>query len=135
MVGARARRRIAAMLAATLFSVAGPARPLPPGPQPAAGDVPDIWVLESRGQAVCEIGLTGRRAVGGGFRAAVPPACQPALPAGIKGWRPTAEGLALVGADGAPLANFERWSQSLFVGQGPAAFNLQLSRASLSVWP
>ena len=95
------------------------------------GEIADAWVLQTHGHLICRLTLSGRASKAGLYRADIPADCQSALPAGAAGWKPTPDGLALVGADGGALITFNRWSESLFVstGSGP---DLQMARASLS---
>ncbi|HEY5072233.1 MAG TPA: AprI/Inh family metalloprotease inhibitor [Caulobacteraceae bacterium] len=95
----------------------------PLDPKDAAG----AWTLQSQGATICVVRLSARRAASGfGFQGS--PQCGEALPHGAVGWRPTADGMALVGADGASLIAFGRWSNSLFVSHRASGIDLQLKR-------
>lgn len=96
-------------------------------PNAPIGDLADNWFVQSHGQVVCTVKLSTRGGRGGAHAISIPAACGDVL-AGVSGWRPTSGGLDLVGADGAPVASFDRWSESLFVASSRGA-DLQLSRA------
>jgi hypothetical protein len=119
----------AAMAAAAL---AGAARAQPPPAAATPAGVADSWLVESHGQVLCALRLSNRKTKGGFFGAEVPAECGGALPAGVAGWRPTADGVELVGAGGSTVIAFERWSESLFVSTGAGAPDLQLSRAPIA---
>jgi hypothetical protein len=115
------------VIAAALGLSALPALAQPPA---KPNEVADSWQLESKGQILCVLRLTGRPAKGGArYGAEIPADCRAALPAGAAGWTPTEGGMALVAADGTALVSFERWSESLFVSTGAGVPDLQLSRA------
>ena len=95
------------------------------------GEIADAWVLQAHGHVLCRLTLSGRATKAGPYGADIPADCQSALPAGAAGWKPTADGIVLVAADGAVLVAFDRWSESLFVSSGPGP-DLQLARASPS---
>jgi hypothetical protein len=119
---------LASLLAAGLWLPAAGARAQPPA---KPGEIADAWVLQAHGHVLCRLTLSARATKAGRYGADIPADCQSALPAGAAGWKPTADGIALVAADGTVLIAFDRWSESLFVstGSGP---DLQLARASLS---
>jgi hypothetical protein len=96
---------------------------VPLTPEEAAG----TWTLESQGHPICLVKLGGER-VGAGFAASAPDACSGALPAGVAGWTPTADGMALTRGDGQVLIAFNRWSNSLFVSHRASGTDLQLMR-------
>lgn len=116
---------LATLLAAGLWLPAAGARAQAIRP----GEIADAWLLQSHGKALCHLTLSGRATKAGPYGADIPADCASALPAGASGWKPTPDGLALVGADGAVLIAFDRWSESLFVSAGPGP-DLQLARAS-----
>jgi hypothetical protein len=91
---------------------------VPLSPAEAAG----AWTLESAGHAVCAIRL------GADHSAHAASDCAGALPGPPAGWRPTADGMALVGADGQALLGFNRWSNSLFVSHRASGVDVQLRR-------
>src|SRR5665213_559483 len=96
---------------------------IPLNPRDAAG----AWTLQSQGHAICVVRLKAERS-GGAFGLRADPGCAAALPAGVSGWRPTADGMAMVGADGTVLIAFGRWSNSLFVSHRSIGDDLQLKR-------
>jgi len=96
---------------------------VPLTPQEAAG----TWTLQSQGHPICLVKLTGQK-VGAGFAASAPDTCSGALPGGVAGWAPTADGMALTGGDGQVLLAFNRWSNSLFVSHRASGTDLQLMR-------
>ena len=89
---------------------------VPLSPAEAAGG----WTVETGGHSVCMITLTASHG------ATVGNGCGDVLPAGITGWAPTADGMALTGASGS--LPFNRWSNSLFVSQRGSGFDVQLMR-------
>ena len=95
---------------------------VPLTPAEAAG----AWTVETGGHAICMITL-GRQAARG-FGASARGDCGDALPAGIAGWAPTADGMALTGAGGQVLIAFNRWSNSLFVSHRSSGVDVQLMR-------
>jgi hypothetical protein len=92
---------------------------VPLSPAEAAG----AWTLQSAGQALCTIRL------GADHSARAASDCAGALPGAPAAWRPTADGMALVGADGQSLIGFSRWSNSLFVSHRASGVDVQLRRA------
>ena len=90
----------------------------PLAPSEAAG----AWTLESEGHSLCVMNLTKD----GKVRAET--ACAPVLPSQPAGWRPTADGMQLTGADGGQLIAFNRWSNSLFVSHRTSGADVQLKR-------
>jgi hypothetical protein len=91
---------------------------VPLSPAEAAGG----WTVETDGHAICMITLTADHG------ATPSGSCGDALPAGVTGWQPTADGMALTGADGQSLAPFSRWSNSLFVSHRSSGTDVQLMR-------
>lgn len=110
--------------AAALAQSGAPAKPAEPG------QMADSWQLESKGQTLCVVRLSAHAGAGGVYGAQIPASCGAGLPAGVAGWKPTPEGMALVGADGSPLVTMSRWSESLYVASGPGAPDIQLARAA-----
>jgi hypothetical protein len=97
---------------------------VPLTPAEAAG----AWTVESQGRAICTVTLSGAKAGAGyGAKAA---GCGEAIPGAPVAWRPTADGMALVGADGATLIAFNRWSNSLFVSHRGSGADIQLRRGA-----
>src|SRR5262249_14775054 len=79
---------------------------VPLTPAEAAG----AWTLVAAGQQpVCTVRL-GTRPGRSGYVAVAAASCGEALPAGVAGWTPTGDGMALTGADGRVLIAFDRWS-------------------------
>jgi hypothetical protein len=100
---------------------------VPLSPAEAAG----AWVLNNGPDTpVCTVTLHAAKAGTSGFAADAPAACGAALPAGVTGWAPTGDGMALTGADGKVLIAFNRWSNSLFVSHRSSGIDLQLRRAN-----
>ena len=99
---------------------------VPLTPAEAAG----TWTVESQGRAICTVTLRGDKAANGyGARAA---GCGQAIPGAPVAWKPTSDGMALVGADGATLIAFNRWSNSLFVSHRGSGADIQLRRGGPS---
>jgi hypothetical protein len=96
---------------------------VPLTPAEAAG----TWSLSSGGADLCKVTLKGAKAANAGFLAEAG-SCSDALPAGVAGWSPTGDGMALTGADGKVLIAFNRWSNSLFVSHRSSGADLQLRR-------
>jgi hypothetical protein len=91
---------------------------VPLSPAEAAGG----WTVENGGHAICMITLTANHG-------ATPRGdCGDALPAGVAGWQPTHDGMALTDANGQVLAPFNRWSNSLFVSHRASGVDVQLMR-------
>jgi len=93
------------------------------------GDAAGPWTIETQGRSVCVIKLSASRS-GPGFGLRAGQACGGALPPGAASWRPSGDGMAIIGTDGQTLIDFSRWSNSLFVsrtGRGP---DLQLKRGA-----
>jgi hypothetical protein len=97
---------------------------VPLTPAEAAGP----WRLSSAGADICTVTLAPRKAGDAGFSAAAAESCGDALPAGVAGWAPTGDGMALTGTDGKVLIAFNRWSNSLFVSHRSSGADLQLRR-------
>ena len=91
---------------------------MPLSPADAAGG----WTVETGGHAICMIRLTADHGATPGQ------GCGDALPAGIAGWQPTADGMALTDQNGQVLAPFNRWSNSLFVSHRSSGTDVQLMR-------
>jgi len=109
----------APMLAVAADNEAG----VPLTPAEAAGS----WTLESGGHSICVVKLDATKTAAG-FGVQVPATCGDALPTGLVGWAPAAGGMSLVGADGAVLIGFSRWSNSLFVSHRSSGVDIQLKR-------
>jgi hypothetical protein len=101
---------------------------VPLTPAEAAGG----WTLEAAGHPVCMVKLTATRTAAAAYAASAPANCGEALPAGVAGWTPTADGMALTGADGHVLIAFDRWSNSLFVSHRSSGMDIQLQRGGPS---
>ena len=97
---------------------------VPLSPAEAAG----AWSLSSAGADICTVTLGPRKAGDAGFLAVAPESCGDALPAGVAGWTPTGDGMALTATDGKVLIAFNRWSNSLFVSHRASGADLQLRR-------
>ena len=100
---------------------------VPLAPADAAGS----WTLESNGHGVCTITLSQRPAAAKTYAAKAAANCGDALPGAVGGWTPTADGMALVGADGQQLISFGRWSNSLFVAHRSSGQDIQLQRGGM----
>lgn len=124
----RAWITVAALIGAGLIAAPAAAEDnqagLPLNPTDAAGP----WTLASGGRDLCVITLSAKRLAGGAYAASAPGTCGADLPASVAGWRPTADGMRLVGADGSPGVAFNRWSNSLFVSHRASGVDLQLRR-------
>jgi hypothetical protein len=124
------RSQLIAVCAATALTLAaggalaqdGPQTPLRPA------DAGGTWTLETKGADVCRLELSGEAVTAGVYGAKVPAACGDLVPAGVQGWAPTADGMALVGQGGARLIAFNRWSNSLFVSHRSSGEDIQLRR-------
>ena len=97
---------------------------VPLAPSDAAGP----WTLETGGHAVCVIQLSSAKAATPASASRRPASCGDTLPAGVAGWAPTGDGMALTGADGQVLIAFNRWSNSLFVSHQSSGVDIQLQR-------
>jgi hypothetical protein len=128
---------LAATLAAALTPTAGvlAQSEQQPAPQPQVrpAEMADSWLLQSQGHTLCTLRLSARAHANGVFGAKDPGDCVAPAPSGVAGWRPTGKGVDLIGANGATVVSFRRWSESLFVASGPGAPDLQLSRAPAEV--
>ena len=91
---------------------------VPLSPAEAAGG----WTVETGGRAICMIRLTADHG------ATPSGSCGDALPAGVAGWQPTADGMALTDGSGQVLTPFNRWSNSLFVSHRSSGVDVQLMR-------
>jgi hypothetical protein len=98
---------------------------VPLSPAEAAGG----WTVETGGHAICMIRLTAEHGATPGQ------GCESALPAGVTGWQPTSEGMALTGQGGQVLAPFSRWSNSLLVSHRSSGTDVQLMRGGPNPQP
>jgi Protease inhibitor Inh len=112
----------AALTCATEALAADHEAGVPLTPAEAAG----VWTLETGGRDLCAMTL-GTQKSGSGF-AVQAGNCSSALPGTPTAWQPTHDGMALVGADGARIIAFNRWSNSLFVSHQSSGTDLQLRR-------
>lgn len=85
------------------------------------------WMVESHGETSCRIRLEREQASPGVYRIAAAD-CGSALPNGVAGWKPDANGLALVDSQGQVVVKFHRWSNSLMVAPRSSGMDLQLQR-------
>jgi hypothetical protein len=85
---------------------------LPMKPSDAAGG---HWLLQTKGRTICRLRLGCEQTAPGVYGASIPGACGEVLPPGLVGWKPVADGLALVGADGRSVVDFNQWTPA-----GPA---------------
>jgi hypothetical protein len=113
---------VAAAASAVLVAGAASAEDREAGVPLTPAEAAGAWTLESAGHAICTINLGADRSA----RAASD--CAGALPGAPAGWRPTADGMALVGANGQALIAFARWSNSLFVSHRASGVDVQLRR-------
>jgi uncharacterized membrane protein len=97
---------------------------VPLTPAEAAG----AWTVESAGRNLCVITL-GAAKTGQGYAAKVGD-CGQIIPGGAVAWQPTADGMRLVGADGAQVIAFNRWSNSMFVSHRASGVDMQLKRGA-----
>ena len=98
---------------------------VPLSPKEAAG----AWVLESQGHSLCRLTLGTAKLAGETYAVKRAADCAGALPSQPVGWKATADGMALVGADGGTILAFARWSNSLFVSHRSSGIDVQLRRA------
>jgi hypothetical protein len=98
---------------------------LPIKPQDAAAGP---WTLSTAGRTVCTLSFSAVRSAAGIYGADIPADCASALPPGVVGWTPVSDGLALVGADGKPLADFNQWTTRDLVAKRNGAPFLELKR-------
>jgi len=96
---------------------------VPLAPAEAAGP----WTVQTDGRDVCVLTLKAEKG-GRGYAVTPPATCHEALPGKPVAWRPTADGMQLLAADGRPLLAFNRWSNSLFVAHRASGFDVQLRR-------
>lgn len=94
----------------------------------APADAAGPWTLESDGRAICVVNLGKDKVGDAGLALRVPAACGDALPSGLVGWAPTADGMSLLGEGGQPSIAFNRWSNSLLVSHRSSGVDLQLRR-------
>ena len=107
-----------ALLTAGAAAAADNEAGVPLTPAEAAG----AWTLSVNSQAVCTVTLGARHTAHASAN------CAPALPGEPTGWEPTSHGMRLTGPGGQSIANFDRWSNSLFVAKGMPGGDLQLRR-------
>jgi len=88
----------------------------------AASEAAGAWTVSSGGQDLCVLSFTAQHAV------RAPATCADALPTRPTAWKATRDGVRLLGADGAPLIAFNRWSNSLFVSHRASGADIQLRR-------
>lgn len=98
----------------------------PLSPAEAAG----AWTVQADGRDVCVLTLKTQRS-GPGYAVTPPATCHAALPGKPVAWRPTADGMQLLKADGAPVLSFNRWSNSLFVAHRDQQADVQLRRGGI----
>lgn len=98
---------------------------VPLTPAEAAG----AWTLSSSGHDLCVLTL-GTAKAGSGYAVKSGSSCGDVLPVAPAAWRPTADGMALVGADGQTALAFNRWSNSLFVSHRGTGVDVQLRRGT-----
>lgn len=86
------------------------------------------WALSTAGRTICEIRLGAARGPSGVYPAQIPAACGAVLPPGLVGWKPVTDGLALVGADGRSVVDFNQWTPRDLSAPRRGAPHLELSR-------
>jgi hypothetical protein len=86
------------------------------------------WTLTTDHKPICTLSLSADRSATGVYGVDIPADCAPALPSSVAGWKPVADGLALVGADGAVLADFNQWTTRDLVAPRRGAPFLELTR-------
>jgi hypothetical protein len=116
------RTILTAMILAAATPLAAAAEDNQAGTPLAPAEAAGAWTLQSGGRPLCVMNLTKD----GKVRAET--ACAPILPAQPAGWRSTADGMQLTGADGRQLIAFNRWSNSLFVSHRESGADVQLKR-------
>ena len=55
------------------------------------------WTLRTRDHTICTLTLSGEPGGGGVYGVTIPRECGSEIPPGVIGWKPSADGLALVG--------------------------------------
>jgi hypothetical protein len=86
------------------------------------------WTLQTRAGPICTVSFRADRLANGANAADIPSACAAALPPGVVGWKPVTDGLALVGADGKILLDFNQWTPRDLVARRAGAPYLELVR-------
>jgi uncharacterized low-complexity protein len=89
-----------------------------------AAEAVGAWTVASQGQDLCTLRL------GAGNSVKAPASCNDALPGNPTSWRPTKDGMQLIGANGQPIIAFHRWSNSLFVSRRTSGVDIQLRRGA-----
>jgi hypothetical protein len=93
------------------------------------GDVAgEPWTLSTQGHAVCAVRFGTEQGEGGVYRTRIGRDCGQALPAGIVGWKPVTDGLALVGADASAILDFNQVTPTDLVATRAGAPFLELKR-------
>jgi hypothetical protein len=87
------------------------------------------WTLTSGGRTICALRLGAERSPAGAYAADIPADCATALPAGVVGWKPVTDGMALVGADGRSMIDFNQWTPRDLVARRRGAPPLALTRS------
>jgi hypothetical protein len=86
------------------------------------------WTLQSGKRTVCVIALSADQVRSGVYGLVIAPDCGSVLPAGIIGWKPVTDGMALVGADTRTLVDFNQWTPKDLAAPQPGAPTLELTR-------
>lgn len=115
----------ASVAAQDMDALARDAVGLPLRPKDAAAG---RWTLRTGGQTICTLALGGERGPDGVYPIDIPPACAPALPPGLAGWKPVTDGMALVAADGQLTLDFNQWTPRDLVARRRGAPFLELIR-------
>jgi hypothetical protein len=118
------------------LSSGGAAAAEPTAPDPDTGaplapkDAAGAWTLESQGRSICVVKLGAEKTASGSYKVDAPASCGDALPTGLAGWKPAADGMSLVDASGQTLVGFGRWSNSLLVSHRSSGVDVQLRRGA-----
>lgn len=91
------------------------------------GEAAGAWTVQTDGHDVCVLTLRTERS-GAGYAVNPPATCHAVLPGRPVAWRPTADGMELLKADGTAVLSFNRWSNSLFVAHRGQRADVQLRR-------
>ena len=86
------------------------------------------WTLRTRDHTICTLTLSGEPGGGGVYGVTIPRECGSEIPPGVIGWKPSADGLALVGSDAAPVLDFNQWTPRDLVARRNVAPYLEMVR-------
>jgi hypothetical protein len=86
------------------------------------------WTLRTRDHTICTLTLSAERGPNGVYAAAIPRECGAEIPAGVVGWKPVTDGLALVGPDAVTVLDFNQWTPRDLVARRNGAPYLEMVR-------